>query len=129
MGGSVHGKVQGNYIGTDASGTDALGQTNGSSVRAYYTSSHNLIGGTGAEEANLIAFNARDGVVSEGGYGANDNTITRNCIHFNGQKGIALLHGGNSGLAAPVISLAAQTRASGMACGNCAVEIFSDTGD
>jgi len=50
-------------------------------------------------------------------------------IHSNDQKGIALLHRGNSGLAAPVISLATQTRISGMACANCTVEIFSDMAD
>jgi len=121
--------VQGNYIGTDASGTGALGQTNGNGVRVFNISSHNLIGGTGAEEANLIAYNGEHGIEIDGYHGTDYNTITRNRIHSNAQKGIALLNGGNNGLAAPAIFGATRTEASGTACANCTVEVFSDAVD
>jgi len=62
---------------------------------------------------------------------ANDslrNTISHNSIYDNTGLGIDLTNGGNTELPAPVITafdLAAGT-ASGTACANCSVELFSD---
>ena len=78
--------VHGNKIGTDPSGTGALGNgTNGILVKG----SGNQIGGTGFY--NTIAFNGGHGVavISEGG-GAVDNSILTNSIHDNGGLGIAI---------------------------------------
>ena len=60
--------VQGNYIGTDVSGTADLG--NGKiklegNVRTFDAGS-NTIGGTGAGEGNIIAFGGSDGVELKG---------------------------------------------------------------
>jgi CSLREA domain-containing protein len=121
-------KVLGNYIGTNASGTAALPNT-GDGVRVYNVSNNNVIGGPAAGEANLIAFNGGHGVEIDGSYGAARNTISRNSIHSNGGKGIALLSGGNQGLAAPVITSASATQVSGTACSNCTIEVFSDAAD
>ena len=121
--------VQGNYIGTDASGTVGLEGSNGSGVRVFNASSYSLIGGTGANEANLIAFNGQYGVEISGEYSAASNTITCNRIHSNAQKGIALLYGGNGDLAAPVITTASRTQVSGTACANCTMEVYSDAAD
>src|SRR5205823_1051458 len=52
--------VQGNFIGTDATGTNALGNVNdGISIDH---APNNEIGGTGSGEANLISGNRRDGI-------------------------------------------------------------------
>ncbi|MGD8998258.1 MAG: glycoside hydrolase family 127 protein, partial [Anaerolineae bacterium] len=57
------------------------------------------------------------------------NTITQNSIHDNDGRGIDLLDGGNSELAAPLVTdldLDAGT-VTGTACSNCTVEIFCDS--
>ena len=121
-------QVQGNYIGTDVTGAAAL-PNNTDGVYIFNVSNDNLIGGTAEGQANLIAFNGGDGVKVSGGYGAKYNTITRNRIHSNAGKGIALPGGGNEGLAAPVITIASATQVSGTACANCTIEVFSDATD
>jgi titin len=71
-------RVQGNYIGTDATGTEALG--NGSGVGV---SGPNLIGGTETGAGNLISGNDGTGVVAstgarvQGNYLGTDPTGTR----------------------------------------------------
>src|SRR5205085_3445929 len=52
--------VQGNYIGTNAAGTAALG--NGRSGVLIDRGSNNTVGGTANDTGNLIAFNGGDGV-------------------------------------------------------------------
>lgn len=122
-------KVLGNYIGTNASGIAAL-PNSGDGVYVYNVSNSNAIGGQAAGEANLIAFNGGHGVEINGNFGMVDrNIITRNRIHSNTGKGIALVSGGNSGLSAPVITTASATQVSGTACANCTVEVFSDIAD
>jgi hypothetical protein len=121
-------QVQGNYIGSDVTGTVAL-PNNTDGVYIFNVSTDNLIGGTAQGQSNLIAFNGGDGVEVWGDYGAKHNTITRNRIHSNAGKGIALPGSGNEGLAAPVITTASTTQASGTACSNCTVEVFSDAVD
>jgi hypothetical protein len=101
----------------------------GDGVRAYNVSNNNVIGGPAAGEANLIAYNGGHGVEIDGSYGAARNTITRNRIYSNAGRGIALLSGGNAGLAAPVITAASATQVSGTACANCTIEVFSDAAD
>jgi hypothetical protein len=49
--------VQGNYIGTDATGTAALGNSRGVRILGTFGGSNNLIGGTAPEAGNLIADN------------------------------------------------------------------------
>ena len=81
--------VQGNFIGTDATGTAPLGNT-GAGI--HVISPGAKIGGTGAGEANVIAFNGTSafsghGVWVEGGTGS---PIRANSIHDNFGQGIAL---------------------------------------
>ncbi|HID87432.1 MAG TPA: CSLREA domain-containing protein, partial [Anaerolineae bacterium] len=121
-------RVQGNYVGSDVTGTATL-PNNTDGIYIFNVSNDNLVGGTGEGQANLIAFNGGDGVEVSGGYGAKHNTITRNRIHSNTGKGIALPSGGNEGLAAPVITTASTTQVSGTACANCVIEVFSDAAD
>ena len=73
-------QVQGNLIGTDATGTVALGNGSsnvagsGSGV-AIVDSTHNTIGGTTAGEQNLISGNSQNGVSIVGGH-------KHNCWHL-----------------------------------------------
>ena len=77
--------VQGNLIGTDATGTARLGNTtHGIEVR---TGSNNTIGGTVAGAANTIAFSSGAGVDVTDGLG---NLISANSIRDNGGLGIDL---------------------------------------
>jgi titin len=108
--------VEGNYIGTDASGQVALGNSTGVLVAG---APGVLIGGTAASAGNLIsgntdgvylssdgcsvrnntiAFNGHDGVFVALGQG---NVILSNAIFGNGHLGIELEPGANGGLSAP----------------------------
>ena len=86
-------EVQGNYIGTDKSGTGDLGNT-GRGVVVYDGASNTTIGddnpANGSGEANIIAFNGFEGVAILDGTG---NGILSNSIFSNGRLGIDL--GGN----------------------------------
>ncbi len=83
--------VQGNYIGTDVSGSLPLSNgTNGIELQ----NTNALIGGTLAAEANLIAFNGTLGVATRGTRGR----VSGNQMFGNGQLGIG--NSGDSGSAA-----------------------------
>lgn len=77
--------VQGNFIGTDASGTVPLGN----SVAGVYLNggSRNTIGGTSSGAGNVIAHNFGDGVFVQNATGV---TIRGNSITANGGLGIDL---------------------------------------
>ena len=83
---TVRNTVQGNYIGTDASGTGTIGnQLDG--VEFDHAANRNLIGGVGASEGNVIAHNRHGVNVSNNSVG---NTIVGNSIFSNGGLGIEL---------------------------------------
>ncbi len=67
--------VQGNYIGTDITGTVALG--NGDGVQIYNGASNNTIGGTTAGARNIISGNTSDGIEISGA------TTTGNVVQGN----------------------------------------------
>jgi hypothetical protein len=86
--------VQGNYIGTDAGGTGALGNTeDGVSV---FSADDNTVGGTASGAGNRIAHNGEDGVsipISTD----TGNSVLSNSIFSNGGLGIDL---GSNGVTA-----------------------------
>jgi titin len=107
--GTSENQVEGNYIGTDASSTTALGNgING--VQLDSGASSNVIGGTNANDSNLIEYNGSNGVglgsantvgnviefdiidlnVGNGVYfaGANGDSVISCTIEANGQWGI-----------------------------------------
>ncbi len=92
--------IQGNYIGTNASGTSALGNLN-DGVSLF--GSNNLVGGTTAGAGNRIAFNGGVGVYVDTFTG---NAIRQNTIYSNGGIGIDLNNGGNSNQAKPAVNAA-----------------------
>jgi CSLREA domain-containing protein len=78
--------VQGNLIGTTASGSSGLANTS-DGIQIFNGASNNTIGGTAAGAGNVIAFNGADGVFVHSGTG---NRIQRNSIFSNGGLGIDL---------------------------------------
>ncbi len=88
--------VAGNYIGTDASGNEALGNTT-DGVILETGASNDLIGGTGAGSGNVISGNGVAGILVR--CGASGNAIAGNRIGTNaagtsyvpnGQVGVAI---------------------------------------
>jgi hypothetical protein len=128
MSGSDDNRVSGNRIGTNAAGTAALPNRNG--VYIGSGARDNTIGGTAAGEGNLIAFNSNIGVVVDGAT-TNRDTIRRNSIHSNTQKGIDNFNGGNLDLAWPVIDSIGESVSghTNPKCYPCTVEVFSDYQD
>jgi hypothetical protein len=98
--GATNNVVQGNFIGTDATGTLPLG--NGSLGGVFLSdgfsgpANNNLIGGMVAGAGNVIAFNTGEGVVIESNSGFNPTgiAILGNSIHSNGALGIDLADNG-----------------------------------
>jgi hypothetical protein len=80
--------VLGNFIGTDVTGTAALGNLgNGVSLMDI----GNTVGGTDPSAGNVIAFNGGDGVAMAGDlFDPNGNAILSNSIFANGGLGIDL---------------------------------------
>jgi hypothetical protein len=114
-------RIVGNFIGTNAQGSGALGNTeDGISI---YLGAQNVVG-----PGNVIAFNGRNGVRVSGSDSLS-NSVTANSIHSNGGLGIDNVAGGNLELAPPVINTASATQVAGTACANCTVEVFSDPED
>ena len=117
--GAMSNTISGNYIGTDASGTEAIGNVY-DGVGIWDGAQGNVIG-----EGNVIAYNSANGVGVDG-YTTLLNTITRNSIHSNTNKGIENSNGGNLELAPPIIQSANSNTVSGLAVPNSTVEVFSD---
>ena len=78
-------KLQGNFIGTNAGGTAALGNRASGIVMQ---SSGNTIGGTEAGAGNTVAFNLKDGILVQDA--AKQNQILGNRSYANTFMGIAL---------------------------------------
>ncbi len=70
-------KITGNYIGTDATGTNELSNMTG--IAISLGSKNNTIGGSSIEERNLISGNTEYGILVSGYYTGN-NIITGNYI-------------------------------------------------
>jgi hypothetical protein len=99
--------VQGNFIGTDVNGTANLG--NGANGVLITAASGNVVGGTAAGAANVIAFSGNDGVKVDTGTG---NAIRANSIHDSTNLGIELVNGGNANQPAAALSSAVTTGSS-----------------
>jgi CSLREA domain-containing protein len=126
LGPGASNRVIGNYIGTDCSGARDLGNQ-GDGVYVFGGGSDDRIGGAGDNEPNIIAGNGGAGVRISGSEGpAVGNTISRNRIHDNLDKGIVLQSGGNASIDPPEIEAASATQVTGRACPSCTVELFSD---
>ncbi len=87
--------VESNFIGTNAAGTTALGNS-GDGVRLEDGAANNRIGGPFAGQGNRIAFNGANGITALPNAGAG-NSFVLNTIHSNTLLGIDL---GNDGVTA-----------------------------
>jgi hypothetical protein len=76
--------IQGNFIGTDVTGTQPVGNS-GSGIEVADAVA-NLVGGTGSNEGNRIAFNGRNGVMVLSG----DCAVLGNVLFANAALGIDL---------------------------------------
>ncbi len=102
--------IQGNLIGTDASGTSPVPNNGAAGIRFWMGADDNRIGGTGTGAGNTIAFNAGDGVYLADA-NADNNQIIGNAIFSNTGLGIDLDPdgvgtgtGANNDKAAPTIT-------------------------
>ncbi len=121
--------ISGNTIGLDVNGATIL--PNGEAgIVIDSGSQQNLIGGASTAAGNIISGNGWDGVRIVGA-ATLSNTISHNSIYGNDILGIDLVSGGNGEPAKPVIDTvdASAGTASGTACANCTVELFSDAAD
>ncbi|MDQ3815756.1 MAG: hypothetical protein M3347_17730 [Armatimonadota bacterium] len=86
--GTKNNKVQGNFIGTDATGTAAV-PNQGGGIHAHGLATGNLIGGTEAGARNVISGNKGAGIwISEAG--TENNTVQGNYIGINAAGTAAL---------------------------------------
>jgi titin len=93
--------IQGNYVGTDYTGTGAVANSaNGIEIAG----NNNTVGGSASGATNIIAHNSKNGVLIDS-TGSGD-TVSQNSIFANGGLGISLASGANNNLAAPTISTA-----------------------
>ncbi|MFN8473810.1 MAG: CSLREA domain-containing protein [Anaerolineae bacterium] len=117
--------IQGNFIGTDASGTLPMGNctppVSCAGVWVKDGAHDNVIG-----PDNLIAFNGQGVWVT--GTGTRGNSIMRNRIYGNTVRGIWLTDEGNDLRGAPTLAQS-WPQVTGTACSGCVVEVFSDNGD
>src|SRR5437867_2960649 len=89
---TINNVIQGNYIGTDASGTLRLGNYNGVNFLSGFNT--NLVGGSTPGAGNVIAGNNNDGIELNGSAG---NTIQGNYIGTNA-AGASGLGNANNGV-------------------------------
>ena len=73
--------VEGNFLGTDASGLHALGN-GGAGVAIVSGAQYNTVGGTTAAARNILAASAGNGVIM-GGTGVNNTSTSHNVVEGN----------------------------------------------
>ena len=112
---STNGLIQGNYIGTDKTGTTNL-HNNHTGIKVNGYAGNNLIGGTVPGSGNLVAYNYEGIVVA--GDTVTGNGVLGNSLHSNTSLGLNLGYdgvttnngsvgtGANSGMDYPVITSA-----------------------
>jgi hypothetical protein len=124
--------MQGNLIGTDKTGKLALGnKTDGIMI----ASGNGIeIGGSGAGQGNLIAYNGQDGINVQQG---EQDQFTQNAIFGNKSTGIYLVWQGNQNATPPVLTFTPGSGNSGTLSGKLSwganstyvVEIYSNQTD
>jgi len=133
IGGSVGG-VTGNLIGYNGQEGVLIWDAHSNWVEVNIIISNQtegvyVTGGAGNQVLrNTIAGNMSNGVLVAGA-AATGNSILANSIVANGGKGIELVNGGNTELAAPTITMASASGAAGTGCAFCVINLFSDTTD
>ncbi|MBC7188580.1 MAG: right-handed parallel beta-helix repeat-containing protein, partial [Calditrichaeota bacterium] len=91
IGENDHNQITGNFIGTDISGTKALGNAN--EGIGISDGNHNIIGGSGSS-GNVISGNGRAGICLAG-FNTTNNMIVNNSIGTNWEGTLPLGNGSN----------------------------------
>jgi len=112
--------VQGNLIGTDATGSTPL-PNNGPGV-AISSEGNNTVGGIVPGARNIISGNAGVGIWAAGG--PDGDTLRGNSVHSNGGKGI---YNPSGEPASPVVTSAGPVV--GTAAPDCTIDVYSDDAD
>jgi len=84
--------IIGNYVGTNSAGAVAGVGNTSQGIRLNTNANNNMIGGTAAADANIIAGNSNDGIDHRSTGTA--NSFLRNSIHSNSLRGIDLANDG-----------------------------------
>jgi hypothetical protein len=116
--------IFGNKIGTNAAGTAAIPNTPYGVIIA--AGQNNLTGGTGAGQANVIAYNPVGVQVQN--VGVTRNSVRANAIYANTTTGIDNISSGNLELPPPSITSVAGTNINGRGCASCTVDVYTDFG-
>jgi parallel beta-helix repeat protein len=111
--------IQGNQIGTDVNWQLNAGNRNGIEIS---DSKNNQI------LENVIGLNEQIGVRIYG-EGSTGNSVRKNSISGNGDKGIELSDGGNAGLSSPTLLSIISTQVSGTAQADQIIELYADEND
>ena len=85
---SSNNTIVGNYIGTNAAGTAAAGNFDGINI---WSGDNNIIGGTGANDRNVISGQTNNGIVVSGG--ADNTQILNNYVGLNAAGTAAIANG------------------------------------
>ncbi len=96
--------IKGNAIGSNAAMTSGIPNNRGVYI---FSGSSNTIGGSGANEANLIAYNTNNGINTQLGTEADYNKYSRNRVFSNGgpeTAGILNADGVNKNIKPPIIN-------------------------
>ena|GEM_PF-2044040 len=109
--GSTGHQILGNYLGVNASGTSAIGNSVG--IIVLNDASNNVIGGSFAGEGNLISGNSQDGISIQDS-GVDGNVIIGNYIGTE-VSGTGAIANGDEGIS--VVNGATNTRIGGSAVG------------
>lgn len=117
--------IHGNRIGTLADGVTPL-PNGGAGVFLSSSTHRNRIGGVGAGEGNVIAWNATGVRVGINNY---YNTVRGNSIHDNVGKGIQLDDGQANTAFTPILFGGSPIFGSVPGCAFCTVDVYSDDAD
>jgi titin len=121
--------VEGNYIGTDRTGSAPLPNA-GQGVDIITGATNNLVGGTAAGSANIIAYNI-DGVAVDGSTTVGNSILGNSIFASSSLVGISLTSGGNNNEPAPAITTVFTsggntTIAGGVTAGTHRIEVFQN---
>ncbi|HTS15966.1 MAG TPA: HYR domain-containing protein [Verrucomicrobiae bacterium] len=119
--------VQGNFIGTDRTGTNNLGNVlSGILIDGTFTQTlDNVVGGTSPGQGNVIAFNGSNGVTVVSN--ALSNAIFGNSVFTNAALGIELVNGANNAQIFPTLTAALCSNAGVLVDGSITTPAPSNT--
>lgn len=117
--------IQGNNIGIGLDGSTSVANSAGVVGYLGLPFSNNSVGGTGAGEGNIIAYNTNQGVLwNDADY--DNNPIIGNSIFCNGSIGIDLNGVGNNNKTPPVITGFTTTDVSGTGTNTDVIHVYRD---